>query len=203
VEAGREPERAWRFKNSSPPHGPQRRPASRSHYGSFRIRVSRLCENAASLQREARRLWTVLLAMPSASSRRERCESERSMQTSACLTVALGVLLAQLPAAPADAQSTAPWRDPSPHQVRFVAVDSTVRLEVLDWAGSGRPVVFVGCYLTGHIYDRIAPKLTDRFHAGAAVFPRDRRREPRADTAVHRIQARNKNACERSESIKN
>jgi pimeloyl-ACP methyl ester carboxylesterase len=70
------------------------------------------------------------------------------------LVVALGLLLAQLSAAPADAQSTVPWRDPSPHQVRFVTVDSVVRLEGLDWGGSGRPVVF---------------KLTDLFHVYAVT----------------------------------
>ena len=59
-------------------------------------------------------------------------------------------------------QST--WRDPSPHQVRIVTVDSDVRLEVLDWGGSGRPLIFISCYLTAHAYDDIAPKLTDRFH---------------------------------------
>ena len=61
------------------------------------------------------------------------------------------------------AQSTTPWRDPSPHRTRFVTVDSSVRLEVLDWGGSGRPIVLLGCYLSAHVYDDIAPKLTDRF----------------------------------------
>jgi pimeloyl-ACP methyl ester carboxylesterase len=56
------------------------------------------------------------------------------------------------------------WRDPSPHQVRFIAVEPSVRLEVLDWGGTGRPIVLLSCYLTGHAYDDIAPKLTDRFH---------------------------------------
>ena len=56
------------------------------------------------------------------------------------------------------------WRDPSPHQVRFVAVEPSVRLEVLDWGGTGRPIVFLSCYLTGHAFDDIAPKLTDQFH---------------------------------------
>jgi len=65
------------------------------------------------------------------------------------------------------AQSTAVWRDPSPHQVRFVTVDSNVRLEVLDWGGSGRPVVFISCYLSAHAYDNIAPKLTDQFRVYA------------------------------------
>lgn len=65
------------------------------------------------------------------------------------------------------AQSATTLRDQSPHKVRFVTVDSSVRLEVLDWGGSGRPILFVGCYLTGHVYDAIAPKLTDQFHVYA------------------------------------
>jgi non-heme chloroperoxidase len=43
------------------------------------------------------------------------------------------------------AQSGTTWRDPSPHQIRFVTVDSSVRFEVLDWGGTGRPILFVGC----------------------------------------------------------
>jgi pimeloyl-ACP methyl ester carboxylesterase len=39
-----------------------------------------------------------------------------------------------------------------------------VRLEVLDWGGSGPPVVLLGCYQTTHIYDDFAPKLTNQFH---------------------------------------
>ena len=66
-------------------------------------------------------------------------------------------------------QAGSAWRDPSPHQVRMVTVDSSVKLEVLDWGGTGRPIVFVGCYLTAHVYDDIAPKLTDRFHVYAVT----------------------------------
>lgn len=66
-------------------------------------------------------------------------------------------------------QENASWRDPSPHQVRFVVVDSSVRLEVLDWGGTGRPILFVGCYLSAHVYDEIAPKLTDQFHVYAVT----------------------------------
>jgi len=66
-------------------------------------------------------------------------------------------------------QSGTTLRDPSPHQVRFVTVGSSVRLEVLDWGGSGRPILFVGCYLTGHVYDDIAPKLTDQFRVCAVT----------------------------------
>ncbi len=77
------------------------------------------------------------------------------------MPILVGLLLAM--------QSGAAWRDPSPHQVRFVTVDSSVRLEVLDWGGSGRPILFIGCYLTGHVYDDIAPKLTDQFHVYAVT----------------------------------
>jgi non-heme chloroperoxidase len=66
-------------------------------------------------------------------------------------------------------QSTPTWRDPSPHQVRWVTVQSNVTLEVLDWGGSGGPLLFVGCYLTGHVYDEIAPKLTDQFRVFAVT----------------------------------
>lgn len=60
------------------------------------------------------------------------------------------------------------WRDPAPHSDQFVTVDTNVRLEVLDFGGSGRPLVMLaGLGNTGHIFDRIAPKLTDRFHVYA------------------------------------
>lgn len=61
-------------------------------------------------------------------------------------------------------QSGTAWRDPSPHQVRWVTVDSSVRLEVLDWGGSGPSLVLLGCYLTAHVHDDFAPKLTNQFH---------------------------------------
>jgi pimeloyl-ACP methyl ester carboxylesterase len=66
-------------------------------------------------------------------------------------------------------QNAPSWRDPSPHQVRMITVEPAVKLEVLDWGGAGRPIVFVGCYLSGHVYDDIAPKLTDRFHVYAVT----------------------------------
>jgi hypothetical protein len=37
---------------------------------------------------------------------------------------------------PLHSQSGTPWKDPSPHGVRFVSVGEGVRLEVLDWGGS-------------------------------------------------------------------
>ena len=78
--------------------------------------------------------------------------------------VALGVFGASSVAPRPVGQSAAEWRDPSPHQVRWTTVDSSVRLEVLDWGGSGPPLVLLGCYLTAHVHDAFAPKLTDQFH---------------------------------------
>ena len=76
------------------------------------------------------------------------------------------VLLALLLAAfPAVAQQAAPWHDPSPHKVLFVTVDKEVKLEVLDWGGTGRPVVLLtGLGNTAHVFDDFAPKLTSLYH---------------------------------------
>jgi hypothetical protein len=41
------------------------------------------------------------------------------------------------------ATSDTAWKDPSPHSAQFVNVDRDVTLEVLDWGGTGRPVVFI------------------------------------------------------------
>ena len=51
----------------------------------------------------------------------------------------------------------------------MVTVDTAVRLEVLDWGGTGRPLLFVGCYLSAHVFDEIAPKLRDTFHVYAVT----------------------------------
>jgi non-heme chloroperoxidase len=65
----------------------------------------------------------------------------------------------------AAAQQPVSWRDPSPHNVRFVTVDDNVKLEVLDWGGSGRPLVFLaGLGATAHVFDDFAPKLTPEYH---------------------------------------
>ena len=54
-----------------------------------------------------------------------------------------------------------PWEDPSPHEVRFVEVDEGVALEVLDWGGEGRPIVFLaGLGNTAHVFDGFAVRLT-------------------------------------------
>jgi len=63
------------------------------------------------------------------------------------------------------AQQTTPWQDPSPHAIQFVTVDDNVKLEVLDWGGSGRPLVLLsGLGNTAHVFDEFAPKLTSDYH---------------------------------------
>jgi pimeloyl-ACP methyl ester carboxylesterase len=57
------------------------------------------------------------------------------------------------------------WKDRSPHSVQFVTVDDNVKLEVLDWGGSGRPVVLLaGLGNTAHAFDSFAPKLAAKYH---------------------------------------
>ena len=76
-----------------------------------------------------------------------------------------GPLLCVALLAPLSSQRPASWRDPSPHTIRFVTVEKDVRLEVLDWGGSGRPVVLLaGGGNTAHVFDEFAPKLTPDYH---------------------------------------
>jgi non-heme chloroperoxidase len=63
------------------------------------------------------------------------------------------------------AQQPAPWHDPSTHTIQFVTVDKDVKLEVLDWGGTGRPIVLLaGLGNTAHVFDDFAPKLTSDYH---------------------------------------
>jgi len=64
-------------------------------------------------------------------------------------------------------QGTVSWRDRSPHRVLFVTVEEGVQLEVLDWGGTGRPIVLLAGYLTAHAYDDFAPKLSQTGHVYA------------------------------------
>jgi pimeloyl-ACP methyl ester carboxylesterase len=82
-------------------------------------------------------------------------------------TLRLGLALA-LACGPAGAQvrrPIAPWADRSPHGVRLVSVAPGVRLEVLDWGGSGPPLVFLaGLQDVAHGFDDFAPRFIDRNH---------------------------------------
>jgi len=48
---------------------------------------------------------------------------------------------------------------------QFITVDKDVKVEVLDWGGTGRPLVLLaGLGGTAHDFDTFARKLTDRYH---------------------------------------
>lgn len=49
--------------------------------------------------------------------------------------------------------------------MRFVTVEDGVKLEVLDWGGSGHPLVLLaGLGNSAHVFDGFAEKLTDSYH---------------------------------------
>ena len=55
--------------------------------------------------------------------------------------------------------------DSSSHTVQFVTVEPDVKLEVLDWGGSGRPLVFLaGLGDTAHVFDTFAPRFAGSYH---------------------------------------
>jgi non-heme chloroperoxidase len=60
------------------------------------------------------------------------------------------------------------WHDPSPHHREMISVDQGLQLEVLDWGGTGRPLIFLsGLGNTAHIWDNFAPKFTGSHHVYA------------------------------------
>lgn len=57
------------------------------------------------------------------------------------------------------------WRQIRAHRTRRVEVDKDVFLEVVDWGGTGRPLVLLaGMGNNAHVFDSMAPKLTDQYH---------------------------------------
>jgi len=55
--------------------------------------------------------------------------------------------------------------DTSSHTGRLVTVDKDVKLEVLDWGGTGRPMIFLaGLGNDAHVFDSFAPKFIAHFH---------------------------------------
>jgi non-heme chloroperoxidase len=74
--------------------------------------------------------------------------------------VVRGVFLALFLPLSAAAQTNA-----SAAKVQFVTVDQDVRLEVLDWGGTGRPLVFLtGLGNDAHVFEKFAPKFTTNYH---------------------------------------
>ena len=55
----------------------------------------------------------------------------------------------------------AAWTDPSPHTQKLITVEENVNIEVLDWGGSGRPIILLAQLgQTAHIYDGWASSLS-------------------------------------------
>jgi len=55
--------------------------------------------------------------------------------------------------------------DDSLHKVQMVAVTNGVTLEVLDWGGTGRAIIFLpGGGDSAHVFDQLAPELTAEGH---------------------------------------
>lgn len=87
----------------------------------------------------------------------------RSVRSSALAVALVTALFGCLPKTHA-----ANWKDPSRHTVRFIEVEPGVRLEVLDWGGSGEAIILLaGHGDTGHIFDDFAPRLAHSFHVFA------------------------------------
>ena len=56
-------------------------------------------------------------------------------------------------------------RDPTRHQQHFVTVAPGVRVEVLDWGGSGPALLLIPGYgFSAHVYDDFAQRLKGRYH---------------------------------------
>jgi non-heme chloroperoxidase len=71
------------------------------------------------------------------------------------------ILIASLVVSPQALAQT----DSSSHKVQFVPVEEGVQLEVLDWGGLGRPLIFLaGNGDAAHAFDNFAPKFTGQNH---------------------------------------
>jgi non-heme chloroperoxidase len=79
--------------------------------------------------------------------------------------LALAAALAASASAADAPMAQAAWKDPSHHAVRRVETEPGVRLEVVDWGGTGEALVFLaGFGNTAHVFDGFAPRFTHRFH---------------------------------------
>jgi pimeloyl-ACP methyl ester carboxylesterase len=55
--------------------------------------------------------------------------------------------------------------DTTAHTIQYVTVDKDVNLEVLDWGGTGRPLIFLaGLGNDAHVFDGFAPNFTAHYH---------------------------------------
>ena len=77
----------------------------------------------------------------------------------------IALLCLALAAQPASALDIPVPADASPHKVQFVTTGDHVKLEVLDWGGAGRPLIFLaGLGGTAHAFDKFAPQFIGKYH---------------------------------------
>lgn len=82
-----------------------------------------------------------------------------------CVAVFLFTSLIPLNTISADDKNDRSCDDLSDHKVSFVEVESGVKLEVLDWGGSGDYLVLLtGLGDNAHVFDHFAYQFTDMFH---------------------------------------
>jgi len=105
-------------------------------------------------------LLTALFTLPRAGRSNGTRRNSRGSITNRIRRVVGGVWITLFLPLSATAQTNA-----STAHVQFVTVDRDVRLEVLDWGGTGRPLVFLaGLGNTAHVFDNFAPKFTAKYH---------------------------------------
>jgi pimeloyl-ACP methyl ester carboxylesterase len=87
---------------------------------------------------------------------------EKPMKLRTRCNFLLSLLLLSVPFLNAqDAQNA----DTSRHSIQMIAVEPDVKLEVLDWGGTGPPLILLaGLGDTAHIFDQFAPKLAATYH---------------------------------------
>jgi pimeloyl-ACP methyl ester carboxylesterase len=73
-----------------------------------------------------------------------------------------------LPTTESNGFQKASWRDAAPHEASSIRVDEGVQLEVLDFGGTGSPMLLLpGLGATAHSYDELAPLLAKKHHVVA------------------------------------
>jgi hypothetical protein len=101
-------------------------------------------------------IWAVVVVVPVIANDCGATGRQTAQQTSP---------YSHLTSSPTRGQQASTWHDISPHRVQFVVVKKDLKLEVLDWGGTGRSLVLLaGLGHTAHIYDDIAPKLAKNYH---------------------------------------
>jgi non-heme chloroperoxidase len=101
---------------------------------------------------------------PLSSASRNHNTIENAMKI-VCTFVGVALLIIASPVVPLFSQELAASPDQSPHTAQFINVGDNVNLEVLDWGGSGRPLVLLaGLGGTAHIFDKFALKLNAAYH---------------------------------------